>query len=615
MKSRLLKAAPGLAAAAIGWYALSAALDNPVSGLRANTLATLHATLAMMLAALLALPLLRPRLRFSAVDLLAAVLFALISVSRFLQAGPAATARYDEILQAAMLYLPLRLLFAAAPHLRMLLATLLCLFGAYEVGLGLMQIYGFAPSNHALFSVTGSFFNPGPYAGFVATAGVCGFALALRLRPLAQRACRMWKRCRRRSSCLLLRGVFPCAVGTLAALSAAVVLPATMSRAAWVAAFVAVGTATVTAFGPKLRARIGNRLRPGRIGLWAGAAALLAAAAVGAYSIKRPSADGRLLIWKIDTRIIRHAPLAGVGLGNFAGAYGREQADYFALAERSEAERRVAGCPEWGFNDYLQLGAETGIGGLLLMLALVGIGAAHAIRRRDPAGYGLLAWGVFAAFSYPWAILSMRLLFAGLTAAVASSSRDHGGSRCNSRIVALLLVGAVACWPSLRERSTARIEATRAWAETRIWLDVGRCDYLVEDGAKYRDPLQGDFRFLYDYGYALHKEGRYAESDAWLERGTRISSDPMFWNIRGKNFQALGAYDRAETCFLRASHTVPDRIYPRYLLARLYRETGNRERLRSAAEAVVRHRVRIESAQTRQMQREMREVLDSLSSL
>ena len=34
---------------------------------------------------------------------------------------------------------------------------------------GLLQLYGLQPSNHRLFAITGPFYNPGPYSGYLAT--------------------------------------------------------------------------------------------------------------------------------------------------------------------------------------------------------------------------------------------------------------------------------------------------------------------------------------------------------------------------------------------------------------------------------------------------------------
>ena len=51
---------------------------------------------------------------------------------------------------------------------KMLVVWLLILAGAIEAIWGLLQVYGYEPSNHSLYALTGSFYNPGPYSGFLA---------------------------------------------------------------------------------------------------------------------------------------------------------------------------------------------------------------------------------------------------------------------------------------------------------------------------------------------------------------------------------------------------------------------------------------------------------------
>lgn len=67
-------------------------------------------------------------------------------------------------------------------HINKIMASGICLFitwlfilaGAVEAVWGLAQVYGFTASNHSLYALTGSFYNPGPYSGFLAmTLPVC----------------------------------------------------------------------------------------------------------------------------------------------------------------------------------------------------------------------------------------------------------------------------------------------------------------------------------------------------------------------------------------------------------------------------------------------------------
>ena len=102
-------------------------------------------------------------------------------------------------------------------RLKVLISWLLILAGTVEAVWGLLQIYGFEPSNHSLYALTGSFYNPGPYSGFLA---MCV--------PLALyewlKGKRIWKHLALAALVLML-----------------VVLPSGMSRSAWLAALVASG--------------------------------------------------------------------------------------------------------------------------------------------------------------------------------------------------------------------------------------------------------------------------------------------------------------------------------------------------------------------------------------
>ena len=50
----------------------------------------------------------------------------------------------------------------------MLFTFVLLLAGSIEAIWGFLQVYGWADQYHSLYRLTGSFFNPGPYSGFLA---------------------------------------------------------------------------------------------------------------------------------------------------------------------------------------------------------------------------------------------------------------------------------------------------------------------------------------------------------------------------------------------------------------------------------------------------------------
>lgn len=552
------------------------------------------------------------RMRFGLTDLLAA--FTVVWVACNSAYTSSYNPKYDEFVQAAMLYAAFRIIFSTEKRSKTAVMLLLFCLAAYESVLGIKQVFGFAHTYHSLFRVTGTLFNPGPYAGLIAPAAVCAVAcIVIRHDEI--------KRLSEQGYGIFGRSVLPyavvryaiCIAAVAAAASAAVILPATMSRAAWIASGSAIVLlVTFESSLPECIVSFWNRHRLRTLSYMFAAVLSVLAVGIWAYHAKRPSADGRMLMWKIDMRIIGDNPLHGVGIGNFGGAFGAEQAEYFAESDRPETERQTAGCPEAGFNDYLQFGAETGVAGMAALAATILCAITIGLRRHDPCGYGLAAYAVFAMFSYPFSVAPLRLTFVILLA--ASASHPAGGySRptVSGGIWAVALVVSAILWPSAYRRSAVRAEAHDEWKATHAWIALERYDYVVEDGRRLYDILEYDFRFLYDYGYALHKIGDYSRSNEILEVGAALSGDPMFYNIRGKNFQALKRWKDAEECYLHAHRMIPSRIYPIYLLTMMYVDSGQYDKAVATARKALGMTIKVESAQTTELKRELREVIDT----
>ena len=69
--------------------------------------------------------------------------------------------------------------------------------------------------------------------------------------------------------------------------------------------------------------------------------------------------------------LIKQNPL-GVGIGNFSGGYGHVQAVYFESGKGTEDEKRIAGNPEYAFNEYLQICAEQRVIVFFVFMCIVG---------------------------------------------------------------------------------------------------------------------------------------------------------------------------------------------------------------------------------------------------
>ena len=421
---------------------------------------------------------------------------------------------------------------------------LCCLVAIYETVLGILQVIGLQTSGNMNYVITGSFSNPGPYGGLIAVVLSILIAYLWLYRTNADR----W---------------YEKGIRWLSLFSAAlcvIVLPATMSRAAWLSCGVA---ALVLGFKEM---NVGLWIRNNKFYSCILVVAVVAMSA-GAFFLKKDSAIGRFHIWHMELRAIADEPWIGHGRGTVLGAYGDAQAEYFAEKERSEMIVRVAGCPEYAFNEYLKVGVEYGIPATILLSVFVIALILLLLKFRNPLAYGAIALAVFSFFSYPFSLIE----------------RDK--------------------------------PETEIWQTSRMFCSIGLYEDFIEEMTPCYEALSDNYRFLYDFGYALHNEEKYDESIKVLLQGATISSDPMFYNIIGKNLEAMGRYDEAEKAYLHSHHMVPCRLYPLTLLMEMkIRQQDTDQALRYARKIVAmpvneRHLTMV------RLQNDAKECVDSLSNI
>ena len=299
------------------------------------------------------------------------------------------------------------------------------------------------------------------------------------------------------------------------------------------------------------QANVRNWMRSHR---WAVPATVIASAMllIGAFVLKPDSALGRLHVWRMESRAIAARPWRGAGPGMGPWAYGEAQEAFFRehLETASPATVWVAGCPEYAFNEFLGLGVEYGLPALLLAIALVVASIVVLHRAESPFAAGVLAWSLFACASYPLSVPPLRTLGIGFA-----------------------LVAVLAGCLLVRKRAVGFLP---------LLFALLLAGWLGKQGAFVPSDRES-YKNLYSRGYALHQAARYEESTAVLELGAKMSCDPMFEVILGKNAEALGDDDRAEALYEKAHYMVPARLYPLVRQMRLQiRQGRNREALRTA---------------------------------
>ena len=464
----------------------------------------------------------------------------------------------------------------------------LIVLGGIEVVWGLRQIYGLAVSNHSLYALTGSFYNPGPYSGYLSMI----FPLCLHeWLNLKERTERTWAE----------QGKYYVALGVM--LLILCVLPAGMSRSAWIAAAIS-GTWVYgmhTSWGSKLK-EFGRKYKKRVVLVCIVGGSIVVMIGYALFQLKATSANGRLFMWKVSTLAIAESPVIGHGTGSFVSAYGRTQEDYFANGEYSETEELVAGSPEYAFNEYLQVAVEYGIPFLLVVSLVIGfcLWKGSSEGRIGLCG-SVISVLVFAFSSYPMQIPGFAVTFYFLLAACVIG---------RSKIILLFFMSMMVLLGAYYWKNN-QYDACKDWHRGKMLYNIGAYQAAKKEYEKLYPELGNCGAFLFEYGHCLHKLKEYDNSTRILEEAMMYSNDPMILNIIGKNYQASGAYEKAEEYLIRSTHRLPGRIYPYYLLAKLYAEPKYRqpEKLKYAVEIVLTKEPKVQSTAVREMREEVKKLL------
>ena len=155
-------------------------------------------------------------------------------------------------------------------------------------------------------------------------------------------------------------------------------------------------------------------------------------------------------------------------------------------------------------------------------------------------------------------------------------------------------------------------EVYKQWGRLQMIYNNKAYESVAEDYHGLHDKLKHKPEFLFEEAQCLSKTGQHAEAIRVLERAKRLSGDPMIRYMIAKNRQTLGDYREAEEELLQAIGILPERLYPYYLLAKLYAEPEfyQADKLRAAAGAVLSKEPKVETTAIWEMREEVKKIID-----
>jgi tetratricopeptide (TPR) repeat protein len=218
--------------------------------------------------------------------------------------------------------------------------------------------------------------------------------------------------------------------------------------------------------------------------------------------------------------------------------------------------------------------------------------------------------------SYPFNVLPFVIDFVFLSALCVTSDNSDSEKPEKKKtypkftVPAFVITASVTVALSGMYKIYPSYEAYRRWNMSQQLYSMNMYRDAAEEYAEQYPYLRDEIKFLLEYAQSLFKSEQYEKSNEILHKATKIRCDPMLYNIAGKNYQALKEYGLAEQSFRKAANLVPSRLYPHYLLAKLYHETGQKDKAEAETDIVLIKPPKVESMAVEEMREELLKLRD-----
>lgn len=302
--------------------------------------------------------------------------------------------------------------------------------------------------------------------------------------------------------------------------------------------------------------------------------------------VQSTSFAARIVLWQVALDMWRERVWTGLGMGQFPmqflGYFERLLLDPENAEFRELAKRLTTIVALQAHNEYLQLLAEQGILGLLLLLfvcfgALLPLGSALLERaRRGVYGWedairagvfgSLLCYAGDALWAFPLRLPANALnffLFLGLAIALTKLPQRRRGTRFGRLggvvLGALAIVGGTILWLHGLEQHIANRYYQEGYLELRAAVLAKRDDVARRAERKLRRclelaPSQGRALFQLGNVAALVERDKRKAIQLYQE-ASRSYVNPVMWENTAECYFDLGLYDKAEEIW-RVTHVL-----------------------------------------------------------
>lgn len=403
--------------------------------------------------------------------------------------------------------------------------------GIIQTAIAVSQVLELSESNNIYFQATGSFRNPGPLGGYIGISGVV--------------CCGLIADAVKRRSCIYTFLY----ILVLLILNTGLIIAD--SRAAFVSACGGALYLFWQCFKPEKE--MFRRL------FIASSTALFVVLFIVLIGYRPDSVKSRLLIWHVSADMMIAKPMLGHGVGGFNDEYMLWQAKYFETKPDS-ALSRFADTPLSTFNEFIHVGVEQGIIGVLLLLFLLFSvfnrkGVTEVTISEQTYKSTFLSILLFSLFSYPAEIFPIFFyfpIFLGLLRVQAYRTFDIHKT--------ILPAGMIIVWMLTLYSFDIRGKY-KSGSDCILKLFSASAEPLNDTVFSY---LKNNYSFqnVYLQSLTVTKPTDTITCDRVIQIANSYSSYIELGTIRMRNKD----YSAAKDYFFMSSCMMPNRIWPIYML-------------------------------------------------
>ncbi len=458
-----------------------------------------------------------------------------------------------------------------------------------EILVGFGQLFGFVHNSNPQFVLGGLFGNPGAFAGYLAIVSSLLLASVIFSKDLFK------------SENFLYAAIFNiCCAACLLVLGD--------SRGAWVAAFA--GAFFVLNQKYKIVKSVISTLKS-IISKWI-AVFVLALSVLficfALYQYKPDSAYGRLFIWKTSKTMILDNPISGNGFGFFKASYGKVQAHYFLNNNACEKEIQVADYVTLAYNEFLEILIESGILGLILFLSILYFALIkNKTRYHFAAKASLISLLILSMVSYPFRYMPNLLIMVICLMALLQPIKygTYTITKYKKTVISFVLLGVF----SILRLGCRQIYGQYHFDKGYQKVVSNNIDKGIGEYKKAYPAFKYNGEFLFYCGSAHYLKQDFSGCIKYLKKATSLSSEPNAFITLGNALKEEKRYQDAEQAYFMASGITPSKLYPKYLLAKLYVEMQQTEKAIEMAKHITETKEKVNTTAGMQIKEEMRKYI------